>query len=216
MPENLSDTTEVLISTSITNLNFHLNRTPEFYRDKKMIIYLASNEKGIQSVMEDSAIIKNLYQIPMKLQKGKYYINVTIPGEKSWDEIFEINKDTTNIKINLEQGSNVLFKVIAPGGVNADDDVQCELIKENNTDKYFFSFYDEFLGGFESLPIGNYRVKILSSEEKKEKRKELPRHYQNEIIPEYLDYQGKEITFTIDSESLETIDLGTIYLEPVN
>lgn len=215
MPNDLSDTIDVFITTVKLNLRFDFNRSKEFYNNKEMRIYLSNNNCFLQSI-ELTNSIKDYYTLPQKIQKGNYYINISIPGSNDWYEFFEVNEDTTNLDINLEHGTNVLFKIKAPGGENADKQVQFELINNKNKNRYLFASYSYILDGYESLPVGFYTLKIISSKEKKEKTKINSLNNCNEITPDYIDYRGKDIEFSITSDSPETIDLGTIELEPTN
>ncbi|MEJ2614595.1 MAG: hypothetical protein P8Z35_06540 [Ignavibacteriaceae bacterium] len=90
------------------------------------------------------------------------------------------------------------------------------LINNDNKDEYFFEPYNYALDGYESLPIGSYTLKILSSKEKKEKIKVNNQELCSKIIPDFADYKGREIDFSINLNSPETINLGTIELEPLD
>jgi hypothetical protein len=211
IPDNISDTIDVKISTSRLIINFELNRDQGFYKDKQLEIYFSSRGCQLHD-LEFSNSVTESYILPPKIQHGSYYISVNISGSKRWHEFFEIKSDTTTIFTKLESGTSVIFKIKAPGGEKADNEVSFKLIENNVTDDFSFSHYDYSLKGYESLPVGTYTLKIFSSKEKKARIKKNSRNSCDEIIPEYVDYKGKEISFTIDSNSPDLIDLGLIEL----
>ena len=215
MPKNLTDTTDVFISTGKLSLNINLNRDKEFYKNKEMDIYLSNNRCSL-CYLNFKTEIKNPFTLPQKIQKGKYSLHINVPGSKRWMDFIEINQGKTNLDIKLEHGTNVIFRVKAPGGKKADKEVMFELINNDNKNGYFFDTYDYTLSGYESLPTGNYTLRITSSQEKKRKIEENNRERCSEIMPDFVDYKGKDIDFSIDLNSPETIDLGTIELEPLD
>ena len=215
IPNNISDTIDVFIATGNLRINFEFNRDKDFYEDKQLSIYFSGTNCQLHYI-ELTSILQDSYILPLKIQKGEYFINVSIPGSIDWHNFIEINSDTTTQLVNLEFGTSVKFKIKAPGGEKADNEVSFKLIQNNITDDFSFSHYDYILEGYEPLPIGTYTLKIFSSEEKKVRIKENSRNSCDEIIPDYVDYEGKEISFTIDTNSPEFIDLGLIELTQSN
>jgi hypothetical protein len=211
IPENISDTIDVFISTGRLRINFNLNRDKSFYMGKKMSIYFSGSQCQLH-YLELSDLVQESYFLPLKVQLGKFYLSISIPGSKDWHDFLEINSDTTTLLVDLYPGTSVKFKIKAPGGEKSDQEVSFKLIHNNIIDDYGFAYYNYNLDGYESLPVGTYTLKIFSSKEKKARIKENSSNSCDEIIPEYVDYEGKELSFTIDSNSPEIIDFGTIEL----
>ena len=180
-----------------------------------MSIYLSGRLCQLH-YLELTNIVQESYILPPQIQQGNYYISVSIPGSKDWHESFEINKDTTTLLANLVYGTSVTFQIKAPGGEKSDNEVWFELINNNQKNDYFFIHYNYNLGGYESLPTGSYTLKIFSSKEKKEQIKSNTRGKCSEIIPDFICYDGKDIDFSINDNSPETIDLGVIELKPTD
>ena len=210
---NISDTIDVSIKTGRLGLKLNYNRDRDFYKDKQMQIYFSGQHCTLNYV-EITNPAQEFYMLPYKIQKGReYYISISVPGSKDWHKFFEINSDTTVLNVKLKYGSKVLFKIQAPGGENADQEVSFELINNSRSDDYFFTPYDYIVEGYESIPAGSYTLKIFSSKEKKARIEANTKNNCTEIIPDYDGYKGKEINFIIDENSSETIDLGLIELE---
>jgi hypothetical protein len=215
MPTNYFDTTIINIPTCKVILNLKLNRDPEFYLNKKMNVYLSTYISSYN--LNFSCAVKDTMQFSQKIQKGQdYYLSIDVPGSERWSDFFEIQNDTHFVNIELKHGTSVIFEIVTPGDKQPDDDVMFDIIKNDSSESdYFFSPYDYELRGYQSLPIGEYTLKILSSEEKRIKR-ESENWSKNEILKEYASYEGKEIKFTITEDSPEVIDLGIIKLELIN
>jgi hypothetical protein len=214
LPKNLNDTTTIDIQAAKVLVKFHLNRNTDFYRDKKMNV----NAFPPNIITLDfSSDIKEIFAFPMKFQKKmKCSFSAYIPGSTTWhSSLMEIQQDSILLDAYLENGTNVTLHIEPPGGKDADKWVLFDLTRIGKSRWEDSFYYDYFLGGFESLPIGEYNLIISSSAEKKSKYQKSENECSEQIIAEYPDYEGKIISFTISEDSPAVIDLGIIKLEPV-
>lgn len=213
-PKNLNDTTIIKILTVSVSVQFHLNRTDDFYKNKKMRIF-AFPPKVISLNYELG--IKDIFEFPIRFQKNiRCSFSAYIPGALTWFSFIQDTlKDDVVLDAYLENGSNVTFNIVPPGGKDADKWVLFDLVKTGNSEWDNFWNYDYSISGYESLPIGEYNLIISSSAEKKSKYQKSENECSEQIIAEYPDYEGKIISFTISEDSPTVIDLGIIKLEPI-
>lgn len=213
LPKNLNDTTIINIQAAKVLVRFHVNRNNDFYKDKKMNV----NAFPPKVTMLDFNIeFKEVFEFPMKFQKKiKCSFSAYIPGSTTWhSSLMEIEEDSIVIDANLENGTNVTFNIVPPGGKDADKWVLFDLVKTGNSEWDNFWNYDYSILGYESLPIGEYNLIISSSAEKKSRYQKSENECSEQIIAEFPDYNGKIIPFSISKDSPPEIDLGTIKLEP--
>lgn len=214
MPRDLTDTTVIDISTVKASIRFHLNRNAEFYKEKKMRIN-AFPPKVIMLSYEPE--IKELFNFPVRFQKNlKCSFSAYVPGAITW---FSPNRDTLKdnliFDVYLENGTNVTFSLELPVGKDADkwEMFDLEKIGSSRWDNNFH--YDYSIGGYENVPVGEYRLVISSSSEKKSKQNRNDNECKEQILQEYPDYEGKIVSFTITKNSPASIDLGIIKLDAV-
>jgi hypothetical protein len=212
LPQNLNDTTLIQISTVKISINFHLNRNTDFYQNKKMRLHAFPPKMTMITFETD---IKKEFELPVRFQKNiKCSFSAYVPGALPWFSPFrDTIKNDMVMDAYLENGTTVTFKLIPPGDNKADKGVLFELerIGKSTWDNFFH--YDYFEGGYEALPVGEYRLIISSSAEKKSKFQKDENECKEQIIADYPDYEGKIISFTITEGSPEHIDLGSIKLE---
>lgn len=213
-PKNLNDTTIIKILTVSVSIEFHLNRTDDFYKNKMMKIF-AFPPKVIS--LNYPVEIKNIFKFPVKFEKNiRCSFSAYIPGAITWfSSIQDTLKDDVVLDAYLENGTNVTFNIVPHGGKEADKWVLFDLVKIGNSKWDNFWSYDYSFQGYESLPIGEYNLIISSSAEKKSKYQKNENECSEQIIAEYPDYEGKIISFIISEDSPPEIDLGIIKLEPI-
>jgi len=214
LPKNFSDTKTIHVSTAKISMRFHLNRDADFYLNKKMNIQAFPPKLSMLDFRTD---IKEEFEFPVRFQKNiRCSFSADIPGALSWSSSFrDTIRNDLLLEVYLENGTTVIFKLLPPGGKKADERVLFKLEKKNESGWGSFFYYGYSIGGYESLPVGEYRLKISSSEEKKSKYQKNKKEC-SEIIPtDYADYEGKTIPFTITKNSPVKIDLGIIKLDTV-
>lgn len=213
LPKNLKDTTIIYVTTVKVSIRFHLNRNADFYKGKKMGI----NAFPPKLIMLDfTSDIRDVFEFPMKFQKNiKSSFSAYVPGAITW---FSPGRDSIKndliMDAYLKNGTNVTFELVAPGGDKADKWPLFDLKRVGNSEWDNFWSYDYELGGYESLSVGEYRLIISSSKEKKSNYQKKGNECSEEIVMDFPDYEGKIITFTIAEDSPPQIDLGIIELEP--
>jgi hypothetical protein len=146
-----------------------------------------------------------------RLGEGRYVISLDIPGRALWRSEEIVMDKPRELVVDLRPGAALRFELVAPGGKNADKQVQYTLVGLPN--RNYHRHVDYTTRGFRGLPIGEYTLKILSSLEKRSSQRLSPngdKTNEHECLPG--DYSGREIKIVITKDK-PVVDLGRIRLQ---
>lgn len=218
-PFDRENDTKIQIRTHVLTVTLNNMPDPKAIKGQSMFLKL-EYLKPLQSVDEVQyygqrgrfTLITSSACIFPRLGDGRYKLTVDIPGRAHWEsEEIVMDQDREQV-IDLKPGADMYFKILAPGGELADNRVVYQLKGSKDYSQRTYSSYQT--GSFRGLPEGKYKLKILSSKEKRAsmwgRQSTAPKHCSSQF-----DYSGKEIPFTI-SEELPLVDLGTIRLLPID
>jgi len=218
-PFERENDTKIQIRTHVLTVTLNNMPNPKALKEQSMVLNL-EYLKPLQSVDEDQyyglggqfPLVPSDTCVFPRLGDGHYILTIQIPGRARWEsEEIVMDQDREQV-IHLKPGADMRFKIIAPGGELADNQVVYQLKGSKDFSQRTYISYQT--GSFKGLPEGKYKLKILSSKEKRASmwgyQNTAPKHCSSQF-----DYSGKEIPFII-SKDLPLVDLGTIRLLPID
>ena len=218
-PFERENAAKVQIRTHALTVTLNDLPDPKALKGRPMILSL-SYLKPLQSVDEDQFYVRDgqFTLVPSdtcvfpRLGDGCYKLTVEIPGRARWESKEIVMDQDREQVIHLKPGADLHFKIIAPGGELADNQVEYELIGSKKFLQH--KYLDYQTDSFKGVPEGKYKLKILSSKEKRASKwgyqSTAPKKCSNQF-----DYSGKEIPFIVSGD-LPLVDLGTIRLLPID
>jgi len=213
---NSATATDLRVTLVPVQVAIRTSAPEEFYRSEQMSLSLrVERDTGYGKHFDgtSSAVLRvpftNQLVFPA-LQPGRYELRLTLPGAARWEQEFIVTERGAMVEAALSRGADLRYEITTPGERLQFVAPQFEILRVGKAVQQHLH-YDGSPNVWRSLPIGEYTLRVLSSDEATRRRRVA-----NEIIPQPRGYLGTQVPFQINEASPKLIDLGVIALHPEN
>jgi hypothetical protein len=105
-------------------------------------------------------------------------LRLTLPGAARWEQEFIVTERGAMVEAALSRGADLRYEITTPGERSQFVAPQFEILRVGKAVQHYLH-YDGSPNVWRSLPIGEYTLRVLSSDEATRRRRVA-----NEIIPQ--------------------------------